>query len=282
MKKYIKMLGYVLLISLTYLVLNKFAAFIYFYKLGELLGVGESLSKNIPLFHLFQDVIQVPFYILFFKYLKKQSMISACNFSPINKNAVITLIVVGLSISLFTGSLTRIPWVQTGMPNVGALLNDRLLDQNIFQFAIWVTLHAGLYRELLFRGMLFNEFRSVLPIPIAISLQGLMYGFLFFGFSSPDLVFYSFLTCLIMGYVYVWCDSMWAPVIMQVVSFTGLYILKRVGDAILVGESVAYVIGVAMILITAGMMYLMEYAGKHHASQSQPVGDEEVKELPVA
>lgn len=258
MKKYLKMIGYILLFSAVYFVFNKLAGLVYFGMLGNLVFLGKPLMMNAALFHIFQDAIQIPFFLLIFKYMKKQSLIKVCKFKPIDKTTLMVVIVLGLCTSFFTGSLIRIPWAAQAMPGVVMILNDNLLSQHPLQFIFWVIIHAGLYREILYRGILFNEYRTALPVSVAMSLQGFMYGFLFFGFRNPELIFYSFLTCVVFGLVYVWCDSIVAAIVMQISSFTGLYLLKHFGDYFLKGEVLAYVIGIILIVITAGMMYLKE------------------------
>lgn len=213
---------------------------------------------NVPLYHLFLDVAVIPAFVLIFVLLKRQNIFKAVNFGRVNWKIVGILAVLTFFCSLFTSAFMKMPWAKALFPDVAMLLTGRLLGQAMLQFAIWLPLHA-IWKEMLFRGIIYNEFRRAMPLTLAVILQALMEGLLFFKFIQFDLVFYAFLSSMIFGLVYTWCNSLWASFISQLMMEGFLLIWKVTNYAIFNETTTPIILGCSMILIVFTLLYLREY-----------------------
>jgi membrane protease YdiL (CAAX protease family) len=259
MKKHLKMIGFVSLYMGVYLIIATLCARLYFMTWGDVVFLGIKLKDNVPLFHLFQDVPIFAAFLLISFLIKRENLFKACNFSKVKLQSVGIIFVLCLAVSFFTASFIKMPWVETGMPKISLLLGGRLLAQPWYQFIIWMPLHCAFFREVLFRGILFNEFKKALPLPIAVIMQGLMQGFLFFQFMELDLVFYGFLGAVIFALVYQWCKSLWASILAQIFLESLLLLWNNVGTYIFTKTSSPLILGFSMIVIIAALVYLREY-----------------------
>lgn len=257
-KKHLKMVGLTLLYITVYFIIAKITSHFYFQVWGEFELFGKALKNNVPLFHLFFDLFLLPGFILVFA-LKKENLFKVCKFKKVDIHSLIVIFIIGFTASLFTASFIQIPWVDASMPNVSRLLYGRLLDQHIIQFLFWMPLHCAFIREVLYRGILFNELKKVLPFTIAIILHGLFQGFLYFQFQDFGLVFYSILGATIFALVYSWCDSLWASIFLQIVLESFLFLWKNVGKSIFTKDVSPFVLGCSMLLIISALVYLKEY-----------------------
>lgn len=258
-QKYLKLAGLMILYLLGYLIISKFTSYLYFNKMGNLMFAGKQLNANIPLYHLFLDAFLLPYFVLVFAIFKQQNLFKAVNFGKVNLKTVGIIAILTFFTSLFTSAFMKMPWSETFFPNVSMLLNTRLLAQHPLQFIIWWPLHCAIWREMLFRGIIYNEFKSAMPISLAVILQGLMQGFLFFLFTQFDLVFYGLLGSVIFALVYTWCNSLWASIIAQLMLEGFLFIWKSADYASFTETSTPIILGCSMVLILFSLLYLKEY-----------------------
>ncbi len=259
MKKYLKMLLFLFLYMGVYLIIATLCAQLYFTTWGDVVFLGKKLKDNVPLFHLFQDVPIMTAFLLISFLIKRENLFKTCNFSKVKLHSVGIIFVLCLGMSFFTASFIQLPWVQTSMPKISMLLGGRLLAQPWYQFIIWVPLHCAFFREVLFRGILFNEFKTALPMPIAVIMQGLMQGFLFFQFQDVGLVFYGLLGAVIFALVYQWCKSLWASILAQIFLETLLFAWNNTGTVLFNATSSPIILGFSMVVIIAALLYLKEY-----------------------
>lgn len=257
--KYLKVAGLMILYIIAYFLVNKLATYLYFNVWGKCNFAGKQLKDNIPLYHLFLDMFLLPTFMLIFAVFKRQNLFKTVNFGKVNWHITGAIAILMLFVSLFTASFTKMPWSETLFPNVSGLLDGRLLIQHPLQFVIWLPLHCAIWRELLFRGIIMNEFKSVMPASLAIIMQGLMQGLLFFLFLKLDLVFYGLLGGIIFGIVYLWCKSLWASIIGQIFLELFLKLWNETNYVIFTKTTAPIILGCSMFLILLALLYLKEY-----------------------
>lgn len=279
--KYLKAAGLLILYLLLYLIIYQTCIFVYFQKMGKLVFAGKFLKDNIPLFHLFQDAFYLPVFMLVFALFKKKNLFKAVNFGSVNWKTVGILTILAFFVSLFTASFMKMPWSESLFPNVAMLLNTRLLAQHPLQFIIWLPLHCAIWREILFRGIIYNEFKQVMPFSLAIIFQGLMQGFLFFLFTKLDLVFYGLLGAIIFGLIYAWCKSLWASIIAQLLLETFLFIWKSANWSIFTKDTAPIILGCSMVLLALSLLYLREYTQSFSINNGKSDVKASVKNLSV-
>lgn len=197
---------------------------------------------------ILNDIIGFPLMYFAIKLIFKQNLFKEARFQKMDGSAISLSLWVGLGAGLFTVAFSQLPAIQS----------DQFKFQELFEYlnrAEWYVflvflLLGNVYKETLFRGLLLNSFRGVLPVTVAILLQGLLYGVLFFLGDIP-LSLYGFLGAIIFALLYVWFDSIWAPIAAQVACQGVQYLLWHLGpksDDVFILSAVMAVAG-AMIVV---------------------------------
>lgn len=256
MKKYLKMLGNLLLYIGTYFVIIKTLVFLGKKYVLPQPGIGPWLDRNSLIVTVTSDLIQFTIFYFMFKKLKKKSLFDHVKLTKKISGANIGIIsIIGISAGFFTSSVFKIPYITEKYPDLVAIMKFMFVDGgNLVVFTCFLLV-GSVFKEILFRGLLFNEFRNALPLALAVLLQGLMYGVLFFSFSPP-LMAYGFIGAVLFTILYVLVDSLWAPVIAQATCQGSMYILMITGDLLINRNTVNVLIAISMIVIVAATVFL--------------------------
>ncbi|MGB7605434.1 MAG: CPBP family intramembrane glutamic endopeptidase [Lutisporaceae bacterium] len=201
------------------------------------------------------DIISLILFAFLIKFTHKEDLLTHCKFKKINFNAITVLTIVGLCAGIFTGAIVRTPFVASAAPSMGTLVNA-LFDGSPVTFFLLFLIIGSIYKEVFFRGILFNELKIFLPFSVALILQGLMYGVFFFQ-TSVGLVLYGLLGAVLFAMLYKWFDSMWAPVSAQITSTGGMYLLYIMKGSFVDNNS--YLISlISFIAVIGGIYYLIK------------------------
>lgn len=176
-------------------------------------------------FIVFNDIIQMP--LLFFILLKvrKVHIFKEAGFTKLGMPQVVTIVSIGLLMGWFTDLFFSLSWIQEQFPQfeeILAYLND---GSSVLMFLAFL-LYGNIYKEMLFRGMIFKELRNLSPLMVAILIQGILYGGLFFSFDIP-LTVYGFLGAVVFALLYVRYRSIWAPIVAQYACQGSQYVFRR-------------------------------------------------------
>jgi len=176
-------------------------------------------------FIVFNDIIQMP--ILFFIMLKvrKVHIFKEAGFTKLGMPQVVAIVSIGLLMGWFTDLFFSLSWIQEQFPQfeeILAYLND---GSSVLIFLAFL-LYGNIYKEMLFRGMIFKELRNLSPLAVAIVIQGILYGGLFFSFDIP-LTVYGFLGAVVFALLYVRYRSIWAPILAQYACQGSQYVFRR-------------------------------------------------------
>jgi len=204
---------------------------------------------------IINDVVSLVIFGLIFKFTHKESILVHCKFKKVDAKAIAVLALVGLCVGLFTTALVRSPFVAARIPQLGDLVDALFIGSTVICFLLFLII-GSIYKEILFRGIYFNDLKELMPFVVALILQGLMYGVYFF-FTSIPLIVYGLFGAVLFGLIYTWFDSIWAPIAVQITSTGGMWIL-----CIFKGEFVRNnyyaIIVLSLIAIVGGIYYLLK------------------------
>ncbi len=204
---------------------------------------------------IINDVVSLIIFGIIFKYTHKQSLLVHCKFKKVDAKAIAVLALVGLCVGLFTTALVRSPFVAARIPQLGDLVDALFIGSTVICFLLFLII-GSIYKEILFRGIYFNDLKELMPFVVALIVQGLMYGVYFF-FTSIPLIVYGLFGAVLFGLIYTWFDSIWAPIAVQITSTGGMWIL-----CIFKGEFVRNnyyaIIVLSFIAIVGGIYYLLK------------------------
>jgi hypothetical protein len=91
-------------------------------------------------------------------------------------------------------------------------LMEPLMESGFIPIVLAVTISAPFFEEIIFRGIIFNDFKKALPVWLAIITQGLLFG-LFHGNWIQGV--YATLVGIVLGVVYYKYKSIWAVILLH-------------------------------------------------------------------
>jgi hypothetical protein len=91
-------------------------------------------------------------------------------------------------------------------------LMEPLMDSGFIPLLIAVSISAPIFEEIIFRGIIFNDFKKGLPVWLAILTQGVLFG-IFHGNWIQGV--YATLVGIVLGIVYYKYKSIWAVILLH-------------------------------------------------------------------
>jgi len=259
MNKYLKSICNLVIYSIAYIVILFAVALSMKYLLSINPGFKDWFLKNQNSFIIINDIISIPIFALLVKRIKKQSVVKYCKFNKVNPVAILVLCLIGLSVSLFSTSIIKTPFITYNFPIIKQNFDLMFKGTTLVCFLLFLFI-GSIYKEMLFRGIIFNELKEVASFKVAIVLQGLIYGVFFFQYRVA-LIAYGLLGAVLFALIYTWFDSIWAPVAAQITSTGGLYLLSQVGGTF-IQNYVYLVLAISILIMIAGIYYL--WKNKEH------------------
>ncbi|MFS1513882.1 type II CAAX endopeptidase family protein [Chengkuizengella sp. SCS-71B] len=262
MKKYLLMIANLAAyLGATYFVFELLVLYLY----NNFEWFVTFFERNIPLYLIF--ITSVTFLLfLFIFYIKKiflkenyKSIWSVCNFSMINRKQMFLFTLIGLAGTLWFISFMKITYFGERFPDLESYMEVFSRSDNFFYVFIGVGIVGVLFEEILFRGLVFNEFNKVMPFPIALILNAIVYGYFQ---PSPIIMFTGFMLGILYGLVYFKTKSIWSSIWIGIVLNVSMFTFRelKINDAI--GKLPDWVLVLTMIssflFILISVIYLFK------------------------
>ncbi|MCZ8518256.1 MULTISPECIES: CPBP family intramembrane glutamic endopeptidase [Paenibacillus] len=251
-----KKIGWMLVNIAVFLGLIQAAAKVhaFVYKLPALHGYKSFLSHN-PGMHL---GIICTFILIVYTVLlrakaavrkdKQLSLAAVCRFHKLAPRQVIFLVGMGILGCLFSIGLIDITFLAKTFPSIPQMVTDMMETDSFLFVLIGAGIMAPVFEEVLFRGLVFNQLRSAMPLWAALLLQAAIYAYF-----QPSLIIsvISVGSGIIYALLYVRMNSLWAPIIMQVTAMSLIYAAKYWGLYEMIssiGQPALYAITIASLI----------------------------------
>ncbi|MDK8179806.1 type II CAAX endopeptidase family protein [Paenibacillus sp. UMB4589-SE434] len=236
--------------------------FAWFYTVNHLFftylySLSPWFERNTLFIIILNDIVGFPLMALALWFLLRKSIFKVARYQRIAAVPAVYACIIGAAAGIFTIAFSMLPAFRGPEGSTFIVLLDYINRAEWYVFLAFLLL-GNIYKETLFRGLLLNEFRTVFPVWMAIVLQGIMYGILFFQ-GDPVLSLYGFLGAVIFALLYVWFDSIWAPVIAQIACQGVQYVMWN-SNLALKGLPLQITVMVVSILIIG---VCMRYARRH-------------------
>lgn len=209
---------------------------------------------NVVFMMIVNGIIALSLAFLILSKISKVKRDQVFNLSKISMKTILLIALTGLIVGLFTASVFKIPAIEENYPVLNNVVDILVNPSSVLVFFIFLLVNS-LYKEVLFRGFLYNELKTNLSLPLSIIIQGVLYGLLFFQGNLP-LSIYGFLGALLFVFLYEWFDSLLAPFIAQVTSTGGLFIYARLMNEYIILENIKFIIPISAIVTALLIIYL--------------------------
>lgn len=244
-----------LLFPILYMVIYYFFQFFFGFLGMVLLGISEFTAKQgisgvEAIGNVLVTAIIISGIISFFiywgiTYLRKQKFFKVCNFKKVKFHYLIIALILGLTLNTINEyllfQLLKIDVFKEAFAKY-MYLSEFITNTNIVIAILGVGIIGPIIEEVIFRGLIFNELRNIMPIPVVIVVQGMLFGIYHFNLLQ---FIYAALTGVLLGIIYVLTKSLWVPIFIHIVNNITALIIPEREDT---GNSVIFI---AAIIITS-------------------------------
>ncbi|MCG7406872.1 CPBP family intramembrane metalloprotease [Paenibacillus sp. ACRRX] len=230
MKKAIWMIvNVVVCIGLFFLVLNVHGSA---YKVPALQAYTEFMIRNQTVFMAVTFILTLLLYVVYFRIqagLRRDPQIKlfkSFRMDRLSSKQFLLLLAMGIAGCTFSIGLVLIDWIEAHMAAIPALVSNLMHADSIVYVIIGAGVIAPAFEEILFRGIVFNQLRTMMHTSLALLIQALLYAAVQPGL---EVALIGFGSGLIYGMLYVRMQSIWAPITVQVVAMSSIFLAKYAG-----------------------------------------------------
>lgn len=250
MKPYLQMVGRLGVVIAVYYAILQPLVYLWYNELTKIESLRPWLTdpSNGNWGLVLNDFIAIPIYYFILRRYQKRDLIQVCKFERIPPRSVWKIALLSICMGLWVTSMVKIPAVAATFPQF-ELLFSSLIGGAPWAFLVFLIVHS-IYKEVLFRGLVFNELKSVLPISLTLLGNAFVYGLLFFNLD-PALSFYGGMGTIIFGLLYYWYRSIWASIVAEIGLFGTYYIARNLYSIFEIGFSWYFIvlIGICSVAI---------------------------------
>ncbi len=250
-KKFCKMLGLNLLYIFAYFAIFKSVVYLWYNVLKNNSVIGEWISGNQLGLVVLNDVCAIPIFAVLIYLVKRQNILEVTQVKRINIRSAALSVLTGLGMSIFLVNFLGLSFIKD-IPKYNELI-EYIYDSNLLVFAGFVII-GTFFKEMLFRGLIFNELSKAMPLFLAVILDAVIYGALFFDLNPP-LTIFGILGNIVVILIYYKTKTLWAPYIAQATNNICVYFILNVSGDFFEGFRIpalilsATIIGIALFLL---------------------------------
>ena len=228
--------------------------YLWFKVLASNKAIGGWVSANTTMGASLDYFLQIVVFYFLFKIVNKKNLFVECKFEKIGVNSIIFTALAGIFSGFFTGCFIYIPYIEKNIPAFGNIF-VALFDQGSVISLLCFLVVGMVYKEILYRGIIFNQLKRLSPLVIAIILQSVIYGATAF-YSSMPLFIFGAMGSVVFVLLYIGLKSIWAPIIAQFTNLGSMFAARKMGSLISAGHAYAYILIVSGLALIAMMVYL--------------------------
>lgn len=177
------------------------------------------LQQHYPIITVIFSLFLIPAYTIWLAYARRRNprVLLTERMRPSDLLAGLAMIVGALGLTnlfflLLEWLAERSPFVSRQLEDYERIAGSFTPDAGIFWLILGICIMAPLTEELLFRGIIQGEFRRVMPEPVAIVLQAVLFAAYH---MQPVQSAYALIPGLLLGLAYAWTRSIWVPILMH-------------------------------------------------------------------
>jgi len=257
MKKYLKMIGNILLYMFLYLTVTCVVNL-----------VLVLLVKNKDILHWIRHnpsvlviMINIPTLLVYrlAAKLRKQDFILKYHFNSFNYKYFYLIALIGISLGGFSVSFLRIQFIKENFITLDNLLKSIVAGDNLIIILLGTITMGSILEEVLFRGLIFEELKKNTNIILATIVQALLLGVFTFNIS---VTLYAGIGGVLFAIIYILFKSIWAAIFTHMISSTVLLVLSRWGTNLITEANAIYIAAVSIIILAASLYMLIKNKNK--------------------
>lgn len=247
----VKMVGSVLLYIVVYFLIFTGVSKLWY---GPLLNnevIGSWINDNGIGIIILNDIIAIPAFMLLVYLLKKKSIFVVTKFKKISLSQLLICSLIGICMGVFLTNFFKLSFIQE-IPIFEEIM-VYLYDTNILMFLGFVFI-GTCFKEILFRGLIFNDLQKEMYLVVAILIHAVLYGALFFYFNIP-LTLFSILGNIVVVLTYIYTGSIWGAFTAQAFNNFTAYFIRNTNPEMF-GSMQILAIAVTVIIMAISLYFL--------------------------
>ena len=255
--------------------------FPYDYLYFTLLPTGKIFrASNTIVANIFLEIVLVVLYVFLVSKIKKTSLLSFKK-AGISAKSCVAALFVGAFSGLYTVCFFKLPYTLDHFPTYNKIL-ESFFGQGVFIAFALFCITSSVFKEVLFRGIVMNEMKSIMPVAAAIILQAAIYGAANFYSQGIEAVVFAALGAVVFGLIYFWSKNIFISMIAQLGDIIVIITLTMLKDNVINRTTSSYVLAPSIIgMVALGFYFYHLYRKSTKAAKAvEPV--EATKEVEVA
>ena len=119
------------------------------------------------------------------------------------------------------------------------MMTRHVTDANIILAILGVGIIGPIIEEIIFRGLIFNELKNIMPVSVVIIAQGILFGLCHFNLMQS---IYAIFMGIMLGVVYAWIKNIWIPIFIHIVNNIFMILLGRYAGVTVIQFSISIIV----------------------------------------
>ncbi|NLM75975.1 MAG: CPBP family intramembrane metalloprotease [Clostridiaceae bacterium] len=168
--------------------------------------------ENLTLSIVLSSILAFPVYWSFVN-LRKQTLSTACNFRKFDIRQIPLFILLGFFLQYLVQGIMIIFKLEEKFPEHARTMQLLFEGGSPIIIILAIVISGPFIEEILFRGLIFNELKNIMPHALAVIIQALIFGLIHGNLLQMS---YAFAFGIIIGFIVIWSHSIWPAVITHI------------------------------------------------------------------
>lgn len=236
-------------------------------------------DSSIIVANIIMEIFLVAVYFLCVYLIKKAPPLKLWNQAGLSVISGAAALFMGVSTGLYTVCFFKLPYTLDHFPMYNQLLITFFGKGTFIAFALF-CITSSVFKEVLFRGVIMNELKAVMPVTAAIILQAVIYGIANFFQQNIQAIVFACLGAAVFGLLYYWSKNIFITMFAQLGNIITIITLTMSKDSIISRTTSAYALAPSIIVLLALGYYFFRIhkingkkaIEKEKEKEPQPVG----------
>ena len=175
-------------------------------------GFDAFFARNTNVLLIIASLIALGIFWLIYK-MRRKSMLKSLNFNKISLSQISGSVFIGGFFSLFLFAFISITSIYRLFPSHGEVVESLIpAEGNFVLIFLSIAIVVPLFEEVMHRGIIYQQLKKALPLPLGIFTQALIFGVFHFNWLQG---MYAFVGGIVLALLYEYTKSLWAPILMH-------------------------------------------------------------------
>lgn len=180
---------------------------------GSSEGFDTFFAQNTNVLLIVSSLIALAIFWVVYK-IRGKRLTQALNFRKLGFPGVLKSIFIGVFFSLSLFALISLTNIYRLFPTHDEVMESIVpAEGNFLLIFLSIAIVVPIFEEVMHRGIIYQQLKKELPLPLAIFSQALIFGVFHFNWLQG---IYAFIGGIVLALLYEYTKSLWAPILMHI------------------------------------------------------------------